>query len=198
MRKLLSPAALATVLTAAALTTGCATLFEQAVGADELETQIAAKLGGQLGGTPRSVDCPADLRGVVGSTVRCSLVTANGTERVVNVTVTSVDGERVDYDITSPAPTGKPSNAPATPATQAAPLVTQAQVEAEALRQLTPQLDGTPRSVTCPGGLRGEPGASLECTLHFVDGTSRQITVTVTTVEGTTVNFDIRLGGADG
>ncbi|REF01085.1 DUF4333 domain-containing protein [Thermomonospora umbrina] len=196
MRKLLVPALLGTALVTG-LTTGCATLFEETVAASEIETQISAKLAGQLGGPPRSVDCPVDLRGIVGSEIRCELVTASGVDRVVNVKVTSVDGDTVNYDITAPARRPEPTPTGA-PNTSTAPIVTRTQVEVEALRQLTPQLDGPPRSVTCPGDLRGEVGVTMECTLHFEDGTSRQITVSVTSVVNTRVFFDIRLGGADG
>ncbi|SEG65647.1 protein of unknown function [Thermomonospora echinospora] len=209
MRKLLAPALLGTALVAG-LTTGCTALLDKTVAASEVEAQIAGKLAGQLGGKPRSVSCPADLRGEVGATLQCSLVTADGTERVVNITVTSVDGDQINYDIKSPAPQQTAPTTPTEPTTPTqpttpgtgdtgaptVPVVTQAQVEAEALRQLAPQLDGVPRSVVCPGDLRGEVGVTMECTLHFEDGTWRPTTITVTSVVGTTVNFNIRLGGA--
>ncbi|MBA9006117.1 DUF4333 domain-containing protein [Thermomonospora cellulosilytica] len=205
MRKLLAPALLGTALVAG-LTTGCTELFAKTVDASVVEGQIADKLSGQLGGRPRSVSCPRDLTGEVGAMLRCDLVTAEGVQRVVNVTVTSVNGDVVDYDINSPAPQRTaptqpdtpPANQPDAPAGGDVPVVAQAAVEAEALRQLAPQLDGTPQSVVCPGDLRGEVGVTMECTLHFTDGTWRATTLTVTSVVGTTVNFDIRLGGADG
>ncbi|WP_286989765.1 DUF4333 domain-containing protein [Thermomonospora sp. CIF 1] len=188
MRKLLAPALLGTALVAG-LTTGCTDLLDKKVTAAEVESQISDKLADQLGGRPRSVSCPADLRGEVGATLRCDLVTADGTERIVNVTVTGVDGDRISYDINSPAPRQTTAPAPS----GGVPLLTRAQVEAEALRQLAPRLDGDPRSVVCPGDLRGEVGATMQCDLHFTDGTWRAVTITVTSVAGTTVNFDIRL-----
>jgi len=75
-------------------------------------------------------------------------------------------------------------------AKNATPTVAQSKVES----QITDQLEKTdgqrPDSVRCPGGLKGEVGTTMTCTLT-APGEERPVQVTVTSVDGLTVNFDI-------
>lgn len=101
MRKLLAP-----VLLGAALITGL-TACEYSVGgtsvsASDVEKQINDKLSGQLGGS-LGVSCPGDLPGQVGAKLTCTLTQTDGTQRPVNVTVTSVQGSQVNFDMEAPA-----------------------------------------------------------------------------------------------
>lgn len=51
----------------------------------------------------------------------------------------------------------------------------------------------TPVPVTCSGDLRAEVGATQTCALTDpINGASRSVTVTVTSVDGSNVNFDIK------
>ncbi|MEO3785476.1 DUF4333 domain-containing protein [Actinocorallia sp. B10E7] len=100
MRTFLAPA-----LLGAALLTGL-TACEFSVGdtkviASDVEQQIKDKLGTQVGGI-QDVTCPGDLPGEVGSTLTCTMVTGDGTSRTVNVTVTSVEGSQVNFDMEAP------------------------------------------------------------------------------------------------
>src|SRR5579884_3765785 len=54
-------------------------------------------------------------------------------------------------------------------------------------------------SVSCPSGLDGKTGASIQCTASQQSGNSQPIRITVTSVSGSTVNIktDI-LGGGSG
>ncbi|GAA1528528.1 hypothetical protein GCM10009678_07910 [Actinomadura kijaniata] len=63
--------------------------FTQAVDDDEIEAQISRKLG-------ITADCPGDLSGEVGATLRCTAANAPGVA-AVTVTVTSVEGDQVDF-----------------------------------------------------------------------------------------------------
>ena len=56
--------------------------------------------------------------------------------------------------------------------------------------QLAKQVGRPPDSVTCPEDLQGVVGAELRCEL-VADNDTYGLTVTVTSVKGTTVNFDI-------
>ncbi|MCF1596914.1 DUF4333 domain-containing protein [Streptomyces muensis] len=53
---------------------------------------------------------------------------------------------------------------------------------------------GQPKpDVTCPEDLAGEVGTSLRCKLTATDGTSFGVTVKVTSVEGSTIRYDIKV-----
>lgn len=64
----------------------------------DLERSVAQTLADQLGQQPGDVDCPDDLKGEVGAVMDCTM-TVDGSTRTMTVTVTSVEGEQVDYDI---------------------------------------------------------------------------------------------------
>jgi Domain of unknown function (DUF4333) len=56
--------------------------------------------------------------------------------------------------------------------------------------QLAKQVGGPPDSVTCPADLEGVVGTQLRCEL-VVGNDTYGLTVTVTSVKGTNVNFNI-------
>jgi len=68
------------------------------VAEDLLEEQVTREIG-EVAGPVDDTDCAGDLPAQVGSTVTCALSGGGGTATMV-VTVTSVDGGRVDYSIT--------------------------------------------------------------------------------------------------
>jgi hypothetical protein len=71
----------------------------------DVETQVVAAIEGA--GVPAgsfTVACPGDLAGTVGTTMTCS-VTKDGTTSEVLLSVTSVEGDTVNFDIEdAPAP----------------------------------------------------------------------------------------------
>lgn len=91
MRKLLGAAAVALLLA------GCGD-DQVSVGRAELEKQVGSSLQKQVGKAPDDVDCPTRLPGKVGATTRCTL-TDGATQLGVTVTVTSVDGDDVGFDV---------------------------------------------------------------------------------------------------
>lgn len=96
MRRVLS---VVSVLLAVVLAGGCQVSAGKRVAKSDVEQRISEKLGPQLGGSPQSVSCPDDLKGEKGATMRCSLVTAGGAKTDVIVTVTSVEGNTVNFDM---------------------------------------------------------------------------------------------------
>ncbi|MEU2252099.1 DUF4333 domain-containing protein [Nocardia xishanensis] len=64
----------------------------------ELEKSVKQTLTEQVGQTPDAIDCPGDLAGKVGTTMRCTLA-AGGDTLGLTVTVTSVEGDTVNYDV---------------------------------------------------------------------------------------------------
>ncbi|HLS79271.1 MAG TPA: DUF4333 domain-containing protein [Nocardia sp.] len=72
------------------------------------------------------------------------------------------------------------------------PTVKEADLERSVAQTLESQLGQPSDEIDCPDDLKGEVGAVLDCTLT-VDGQTSGLTVTVTSVEGDTVNYDVEL-----
>ncbi|MCY7395577.1 MAG: DUF4333 domain-containing protein [Nocardioides sp.] len=70
------------------------------------------------------------------------------------------------------------------------PVVDRAEVEEQARTQLGRTVGREPEDVTCPGNLTGELGETMRCSLTD-SGTTLGVTITVTGVERTDVQFDI-------
>ncbi len=68
------------------------------VSADDVEQQISDQLAAEVGTAPDSVTCPGELTAEVGTTMTCEL-TAGADTLPVTVTVTSVEGSTVNFDI---------------------------------------------------------------------------------------------------
>ena len=82
---------------------------EPKMSADKLADTVAEKLASTMNQPKPDVTCPEDLAGKTGTTTRCTLTADDGSTLGVSVTVTSVDGDRIDFDIkadetASPAP----------------------------------------------------------------------------------------------
>lgn len=91
MRRLL---AVITALIFAATLTACS----NSVSTSELETQISDTLEAQVGQAPDDVTCEEALPAEVGATTRCELTDGEDVYGV-DVTVTSVEGNVVNFDI---------------------------------------------------------------------------------------------------
>jgi hypothetical protein len=88
-----SLALVASSLLALAACSGTAT-----VSADDVEQQISDQLAAEVGTAPDSVTCPGELAAEVGTSMTCEL-TAGEDTLPVTVTVTSVEGSTVNFDI---------------------------------------------------------------------------------------------------
>lgn len=62
--------------------------------ADKVKTTLENKVGQKA----KSVVCPDDLKGKVGTTTRCTLEAMDGTKFGVTVTVTSVKGSNIKFN----------------------------------------------------------------------------------------------------
>ena len=161
---------------------------------DSVEEQIKGQLGTD------SADCPDDLKGEVGRSIVCKATKGDDTPFDVKVTVTSVEGDTINFDIERLA--AGPTAAPAVPAAPAAesgaevaPSDPSATVDGKNVAQsVFDQLVSNGKQVnqvSCPD-LAARMGASQRCTL--VSGTETYgVTVTVTSVQGTDVKFDIQV-----
>ena len=137
----------------------------------DVAQQISTKLTDGQGNKPQSVTCPGDLQAKVGAQLNCEM-NVNDEKYTVNVTVTSVKGKDVEFDMVETMDKD-----------QVAHLISD---------RLYKQVGDRPESVTCPENLKGKEGATLRCQL--TDNSKKYgINVTVTTVVGGEVNFDFKV-----
>ena len=160
---------------------------------DSVEEQITSQLGTD------SADCPGDLKGDVGQSIVCK--GTKGADRFdVKVTVTSVEGDTINFDIErvgsgATAPPSAPAAGSGADVVPAEPVST---VDGKNVAQsVFDQLVSNGKQVnqvSCPD-LAAQVGASQRCTL--VSGTETYgVTVKVTSVQGTDVKFDIQVDQA--
>ena len=176
-------AVLTGVFTAVAALTACGRVATD----DNVEEQIKSQLG-----TDTS-DCPTDLKGEPGQSIVCT-ATKGGEAFDVKVTVTSVSGgtinfmiERVGAPAAADTAVGTPTTAPST---AGAGVVDGKSVAQSVLLQLKAE-DKQVDEVSCPD-LPATVGASQRCTLR-AGADTYGVTVTVTSVQGTDVKFDIQV-----
>jgi hypothetical protein len=181
-------AVLTGVFTAVAALTACGRVATD----DSVEEQIKSQLG-----TDTS-DCPTDLKGEPGQSIVCT-ATKGGEAFDVKVTVTSVSGSTINFMIErvgGPAAGDAtavitPTTAPTTtPSTAGAGVVDGKSVAQSVLLQLKAE-DKQVDEVSCPD-LPATVGATQRCTLR-TGADTYGVTVTVTSVQGTDVKFDIQV-----
>jgi hypothetical protein len=141
------------------------------VSKSDIASQITSKLTDAAGNKPDSVTCPGDLPAKVGAQLNCEMKVKNQTFDV-NVTVTSVNGSDVKFDMVE--------------------TVDKNQVAGVISDKLTQQVGRKPDAVTCPDNLKGEIGASLRCQLND-RGQKYGISVSVTNADAGDVNFDFKV-----
>ncbi len=138
-----------------------------AVAKSDVASQITQKMTDAQGNKPDSVDCPSDLPANVGAQLNCSMKVKGATYNV-NVTVTSVNGSDVKFDMVE--------------------TLDKNQVAAAISDNITQQGGTKPESVTCPDNLKGVAGATLRCKL-VTDGKTYGVNVSVTGVDAGTVDY---------
>jgi len=142
-----------------------------AVSKDDVAGQISTKMTGADGAKPDSVTCPNDLAAKVGAQVDCTMK-AKGETFIVNVTVTSIDGSNVKFDMVK--------------------TVDKNRVASIISDQLTQQTGNRPDSVTCPDSLKIVVGSTLRCQL--TGGSSKYgVNVTVTSTDGDNYHMDFKV-----
>lgn len=167
---LISGAAVGLVASAGACSfnasTGASTVSKK-----DVAGQIITKMTDAKGNKPSSVSCPEDLPAKVGAQTNCEMKVKDSTYNV-NVTVTSVEGKDVKFDMVE--------------------TVDKDQVAKIISNKLLEQVGQRPDKVTCPENLKGVVDAKLRCQL--TDGTQKYgIDVTVTEVDAGDVNFDFKV-----
>ncbi|HTX96235.1 MAG TPA: DUF4333 domain-containing protein [Mycobacterium sp.] len=149
----------------------CSIGSSHAVSKTDVASQITSKMTDAAGNKPDSVNCPNDLPAKVGAQLNCEMKVKNQTFNV-NVTVTSVNGNDVKFDMVE--------------------TVDKNQVASIISNKLAQQVGRRPDSVICPDNLKGTEGATLRCQL--TDGSDKYgVNVTVTSVDAGDVNFDFKV-----
>lgn len=138
----------------------------------DLETNVATTLAQQIPGLG-AVTCPGDLPGEVGQTITCETTTPDGQPIGAVVTVTSVDGSTVNYNVS----------------TEARP-VAKALLETKVQELVEPQLGVTIDSTTCDGDLAATMGATQTCAVAAA-GENYPLKVSVTQIDGGLINFSV-------
>jgi hypothetical protein len=158
---------------------GCSTYAP----ADSVEAQIVSQLGAA------TADCPGDLDSTVGASITCAASGAGETFDVA-VTVTSVDGDTINFDIERVGAPTAPTTPPDAPAAMqvVAGAVAGADVAAAVSGELAGLTGVTPDKINCPD-LPAEVGSSIRCELVAGPDTFG-MTVTATSVEDGEVLFD--------
>ncbi len=65
----------------------------------DVEEAVREQLTEEVGQEPAAIECPDDLEAEVGTEMRCELTADDGTRIGLTVTVSSVDGDNVRFDI---------------------------------------------------------------------------------------------------
>ena len=156
-----------------ALVSGCdATVgvgHRAAVSKNALQTDIANRLA-KAGEQPQSVSCGQDLVGEVGSSARCEVQMSPTNSFEPVITVTSVDGSTINYEMS--------------------PALSKEQLEKAVSRLVADASHAQVTSVTCESGLDGKVGAAAHCVVD-AGGANLRRTVEVNGVEGLLMNYDV-------
>ncbi|CAL9458364.1 hypothetical protein SUDANB121_02602 [Nocardiopsis dassonvillei] len=187
------------------LVTGCSFSLggPGAVDAEQVAERSGEMLAEQVGQTPDDFTCADDLPAEVGAEIRCEL-TSGGDTLGATVTVTSVDGDNVNWDVKvddavaeegadgGTAAGTEPAAGDGTTAVAANGTVPADQVAQKSSDALAASVGQTPDGFTCMEGLPAQMGAEIRCNL--VDGgTNYGVTVTVTSVDGDNVGWDVKV-----
>ncbi|WP_328750211.1 DUF4333 domain-containing protein [Streptomyces sp. NBC_00285] len=108
MNRLIVGNSILATVAASTLLVGCSASLdsdksEPKMSADKVSTLVATKLASTTGQPKPDVNCPKDLVGKVGTTMRCKLTANDGSTLGVNITVTSVDGDQINFDFEADA-----------------------------------------------------------------------------------------------
>jgi hypothetical protein len=138
-----------------------------AVSQQQLEKAVSALVEQASSATVDSVSCESGLAGTPEAVAYCTVNSGGDTLRRI-VEVTKVDGLSMVWMV--------------------APILLKAEVENTLLNLLERQLGQRPDSASCADNLQGKAGTSVECVVTS-GGRTQPFTLTVTTVQGSYINF---------
>lgn len=133
----------------------------------DLQKDISNRVA-KAGQVAQSVTCPEDLVGEVGKTTRCTVTKSATSSYEVLVTVSSVEGSKVNYDVI--------------------PVMSKTQLETSISQRLAHDAGAPVDSVACESGLDGKVGAVAHCVVT-AGGATLPNAVKVTSVSGFGMDF---------
>jgi hypothetical protein len=139
------------------------------VSKDDLQKDISQRLA-NAGQLPQSVSCPQDLVGQLGQSTRCEVTMSATNSFEAVATVTGIEGNKVNYDVT--------------------PAVAKTQLEAAVSRMVTNSTKAPVDSVSCQSGLEGKVAAVAYCDVTSGGVTTRR-TVQVADVTGLSMRYGL-------
>jgi hypothetical protein len=71
--------------------------------------------------------------------------------------------------------------------------VSKSKLERKVADRLEAKVGQRPKAIICPGDLKAEKGTKMRCQLEADDGSKIGLTVTVTSVQGNDVRFNIKV-----
>lgn len=138
-----------------------------AVSQQQLEKAVSTLVEQASSATVDSVSCESGLPGTPEAVAYCTVNSGGDNLRRI-VEVTKVDGLSMVWMV--------------------APILLKAEVENTLLNLLEKQLGERPDSASCTDNLQGKAGTSVECVVTS-SGRTQPFTLTVTTVQGSNINF---------
>ncbi len=138
-----------------------------ALSKDQLEKAVSRLVTDAEGAQVDSVSCESGLDGKVGAVAYCD-VDAGGVQLRRAVEVNNVEGLMMNFVVV--------------------PVLPKEEVESSLLDELESQVGQRPDSAECSGDLEGKPSKTVDCTIVAGPETA-SFTLTVTTVEGSTINY---------
>lgn len=164
----------AVVAIAVLLLSSCSFSFgSTTVSKAELEKQVKATITPDDPSAEFTVACDGTLKGEVDATQDCYATDSQGSTTGLHVKVTEVDGNNVKFSYD--------------------PFIAPEDVAA-AIKDLATQQGITVETLTCDDELPGKEGESIVCSGTPVDSVG-DLTVTVTSVDGLQVNFNVEQSG---
>ena len=138
-----------------------------ALSKEQLEKAVSRLVTAAAGVQVDSVSCQSGLQGNVGAAAYCD-VDAGGVKLRRTVEVSNVEGLMMNFDVV--------------------PLLTKVEVESSLLDEFQRRAGRRPDSAECSGNLEGKPGNTVACTV-VAGADTKAFTLTVTTVEGSKINY---------
>jgi hypothetical protein len=135
----------------------------------DLEKDISQRVTA-AGQVALSVSCPGDLVGTLGQSTRCEVTMGQANSFEPVVTVTGLQGTKVDYDIT--------------------PSVSKSQLAVAVSQMIANASKAAPVAVICQSGLDGKIGAVAYCDVT-ADGVTSRRTVEVSDVSGLGLRYGL-------
>lgn len=144
--------------------------MDKSVERAKIEQAVTARLTVMEGEPPKSVQCPQALKRAVKASTQCTVTTREGVNLPATATIESINGDAINLNVVSP-------------------WVSKTLLTRRLSEEITARVGQAPTKLACPGDLKSQEKATMQCTLTLAGGTTRPLTVSVTAVDGSRTEF---------